>query len=150
MSELQEHLPPETSSWLVPLVGGQEPGRSRPALLSCPIAAASSAGCVEHEEPIRELQAGPTASSVTACCNLAEQQSSPGNSAAEMAIKVKHACLSERSSDHRSPIATVKAPVSASPLVKFLGPTFLSKGQPIGSDKQGPGVWRGLSAEIQR
>ena len=90
------------------------------------------------------------ASSVTACCNLAEQQSSPGNSAAEMAIKVKHACLSERSSDHRSPIATVKAPVSTSPLVKFLGPSFLSKGQPIGSDKQGPGVWRGLSAETQR
>ncbi|CAI9162312.1 unnamed protein product [Rangifer tarandus platyrhynchus] len=67
-----------------------------------------------------------------------------------MAIKVKRACLSERSSYHRSLIAAVKTPVSASPLVESLGPAFLSEGQSVCSDKQGPGVWWGLSAETQR
>lgn len=65
-----------------------------------------------------------------------------------MAIKVKQDCLSEGSSDNGSPDRHHQAACQHLP-VGFPGRAILSEGQRIGWDSPGPGVWQGLSAEIQ-
>lgn len=114
--------PPETSSFSLPLVGGQEvvgPGQSHYCV---DITAASTAARVSHEKPIAESQAGSPApqpplgrfsDSRLQCCKAAAWVQETRQR--KWPLKLNMTACQREVATTRAPIATIKLPVSAQP-----------------------------------